>query len=221
MPSPRSYHHGSLKSALVTAGLAALDDLGIEGVSLREVARRCGVSHAAPLRHVPDHRALLTVLATACAQDMHAHITRWMATGDHPPHLGLREAGVAYVDYARRWPARFRLVWRGDLIHAEDPDYRQAMEALWSTVMEGLEAMGGGDSPATADRRLLAMAVVHGLSTLTLEGGFAALGPSYSAVPEETRRILDLLGPALAPGLHPANTPSPCDAGPTVPPRPP
>lgn len=225
MSTHRSYHHGSLKAVLVEAGMAALDAGGIEGVSLREVARRCGVSHAAPLRHVPDHRALLTLLAIACAQDMHRHISSSVAAGDHPTILTLREAGVAYVDYARQWPARFRLVWRGDLIHPDDPDYQQAMQALWGTVMHGLDVMGGSNSPVTAARLHLAMAVVHGLSTLTLEGGFAALGSSFDATPGATRSILDLLGPVLAPPLPeevcppPANAPSPRESGGRVPPR--
>jgi AcrR family transcriptional regulator len=201
MPSPAPtrthYHHGALREALGAAGLSLLDEAGVEAVGLREVARRCGVSHAAPLRHVPDRRALLTLIAAACVRHMHAHIAA------HPAPDGcavLREAGVAYVDYAARWPERFRLMWRADLIDGADPDYRAAMAGLWGEVMRGLGAMAGGTLPPDAERRLhLAMAVVHGLSTLTVEGGFTALGTRFAATPEATRAVLDLLGASLDP----------------------
>src|SRR5262249_1737551 len=115
--SPKqTYHHGDLKEALVAAGEAVLADRGLQGFTLRECARRAGVSHAAPKHHFGDVRGLLTEIAARGF----THLTRRLRTK-------LRAAGAdldaqfmatseAYLGFAEAYPEHFRIMFRSDLI---------------------------------------------------------------------------------------------------------
>ena len=106
------YHHGDLRHALIEATESLLAERGPESFSLREVARRAGVSPAAPAHHFGDASGLLTAVAAlgfdALAQALRAAETR----GGRDPLKRLREQGVGYVEFATRHPARFRLMFR-------------------------------------------------------------------------------------------------------------
>src|SRR5271166_2897161 len=109
MPSARPYHHGNLKQALIDAAVALVAEVGPRGFTLREAARRAGVSHNAPYRHFRDRDDLLATVAT----DGFDRLTRAMA-GAGPkasPINRLRRSGIAYVDFALRWPQHFAVMF--------------------------------------------------------------------------------------------------------------
>src|SRR5688572_4310334 len=103
-----SYHHGDLRRALVEATEALLAEKGPEAFSLREVARRAGVSPAAPAHHFGDAGGLLAAVATAGFDGLAAALTAGEAKGGADPRRRLREQGVAYVEFALGHPGRFR-----------------------------------------------------------------------------------------------------------------
>ena len=110
------YHHGNLRRALLDAALDEIAERGAAEISLRELARRAGVSHAAPAHHFGDKRGLLTAIAvegfelqTAALRDAH---------GDG----AFLEAGLAYIAFAVEHPAHFAVMYRPDLYRADDAE---------------------------------------------------------------------------------------------------
>lgn len=147
--SAKPYHHGDLRAALLDAADALLE---AGEVSLREAARRAGVSPAAAYRHFADKEALLAALAAR-------HFGEFAAALAGADFAG---KGVAYVRFALERPGRFRLMF-GPLLKraAAHPELRAASDAAF----ERLTAAAGG-----RDAAIRAWAMVHGLAHLLLDG---------------------------------------------------
>ena len=167
---PPPYHHGSLRRALLDAALVEIRDRGAAELSLRELARTVGVSHAAPRHHFEDKRGLLTAVAAEGFALLGAELGEtWDAT------RSFLEVGVSYVRFAVDHPAHFSVMFRPDLLRNEDPALVEAMagtSALLYGPVESVATPGSG-----ADRRtpaIAAWALVHGLATLWLAGNLPA-----------------------------------------------
>ena len=174
-----SYHHGDLRRALVEATEALLAEKGPEAFSLREVARRAGVSPAAPAHHFGDAGGLLAAVATAGFDGLAAALSAGQARGGADPRRRLREQGVAYVEFAMRHPGRFRLMFR-DALLSPDPELQRAGNAAFLVLENGVrEAFGiatGGELPPAAWTVVIALwSVVHGFAHLAIAGRFDPL----------------------------------------------
>ncbi|MEO3750930.1 TetR/AcrR family transcriptional regulator [Streptomyces sp. B6B3] len=162
MPEERSYHHGDLRRAVLDAALDVIATQGVAAVSLRDLARRAGVSHAAPAHHFGDRTGLLTAIAT----EGHGLLADALAGAD------LREMGVRYVRFALDHPAHFEVMSRTDLQHRDDPDLVAARDRAAARLRAGLDdlpAVRHGD----ADPELAALAawsLAHGFAALHLAG---------------------------------------------------
>lgn len=163
--TPRPYHHGDLRRALIDAALETIARDGPAAVNLRELARRVGVSHAAPAHHFGDRTGLLTAIAADGYRRLATDLTATFArTGS------FLEVGVAYVGFAVEHPAHFAVMFQPDLLRAADPDL-VAARATSSAALYG--SIGGaplapGDDPRRA--AVAGWALVHGLATLYLDG---------------------------------------------------
>ncbi|WP_439659569.1 TetR/AcrR family transcriptional regulator [Lentzea sp. HUAS TT2] len=159
-----SYHHGDLRATLMTIAMRMLE--AGEPFSLRGIAREAGVSPTAPYRHFADRDALESALAAEGLRDLKADL---LQDGGGPPATvaDLAELGVAYVDFALRRPALFRLMFGNPCDDANDARVRAAAE-----VHELLGAAVSGVFP-DVDPAALATAgwgLVHGLACLHLDG---------------------------------------------------
>src|SRR5262249_21407100 len=148
-----TYRHGDLRQAVLRTAGKILEKEGLEALSLREVARRAGVSHNAPYRHFPDRDSLLAALAREGFE-------RLAEALESRPR---REMGEAYVDFALAHPQRFRLMCGG--APKQGLRDRRAYEGLLKSFTDL-----GQDAPYAA---AAAWALVHGLSHLLLDGQFA------------------------------------------------
>lgn len=159
----KSYHHGDLRTALIEAGVTALEGADAEAISLRELARSVGVSATAVYRHFPDKRALLSALADAGITKLgEAQRIASDAAGGGP--AGFAATGRAYVRFALAHPALFRLAFtHGDHAMAPTESSDQASQLLRRYSAE----FGGGDAERLT---LQAWAVAHGLAMLMLDG---------------------------------------------------
>ncbi|MGI5525456.1 TetR/AcrR family transcriptional regulator [Micromonospora sp. CA-259024] len=163
MTETRAYHHGDLRRALLAASLDAIEEVGPAALSLRDLARRAGVSHAAPAHHFGDKAGLLTALAAQgfdlLAQTLHS-------AGDD-----LLAAGVAYVDFAVRHRAHFEVMFRPELYRADDAELAAARERAGAALRSQVAALPAGDAPSDTDRdALAAWSIAHGFATLWLAG---------------------------------------------------
>jgi AcrR family transcriptional regulator len=180
--SPRNptYFPGDLQRALLDATAAAIDELGPATVSLREVARRVGVSHAAPAHHFGDKAGLFTALATEGFELLGQAVRDATAADPEGAHRAtLVDAGVAYVSFAARHRAHFEIMWRGDLLRTDDPAYLRAAAAAFDTLVEAVQAhQRNGWAPGhdLEDLTLSAWATVHGVATLHNAGALAVVG---------------------------------------------
>ncbi|MER5279836.1 TetR/AcrR family transcriptional regulator [Streptomyces sp. NPDC002809] len=183
MTSPRTYHHGDLRRAVLAAALDVIRTEGPAALSLRDLARRAGVSHAAPAHHFKDRTGLLTAVATEGYGLFAA------ALADAPD---LRERGVRYVRFAAEHPAHFQVMFQPDLYRADDPDLLAAKERASQELRAGvteLPAAGRGDDPRLAG--VAAWSLAHGFATLLLSGNLS--GAVGDRDPEEVFRSLAYL----------------------------
>jgi AcrR family transcriptional regulator len=164
--APDSYHHGALRETLIRAALEVIEEEGPGALSLRELARRVGVSHAASAHHFGDKAGLLTAIAVEGQELLAAAMAEAFArTGE------FLEMGVAYVRVAVEHRAHFEVVYRPDLYHADDPELLDAQRRTGEIFQAGLATLSpqqAGPDPAIAG--IAAWSLVHGFSLLWLNG---------------------------------------------------
>lgn len=171
--TPDPYHHGTLRQALIDAAESMLQQQGLEAFTLRECARRAGVSHAAPAHHFGDARGLLSACAASglarLADTMDGYVSLAPA-GD--TRARLRAVGQAYIDFALANRALFQLMFRRDRLNPQDDALRAAGQRVGDALRGTIDALlvERRLPPAERGRRiLLAWSVVHGYVTLVLE----------------------------------------------------
>lgn len=182
---PRSYHHGALREALLAAALEILEEDGLEGLTLRGVAARANVSHAAPAHHFPSMRALRTALGEIAFHRFGAAMTEARATADKTPVAQLRAAGVGYLTFARANPGLFKLMFTDSLIDCDDPAYVDSAGAAFAQLVEismpAAEALGYTSEAERVEIIKLVWSVAHGYAHLVLERQMRALEPQAHA----------------------------------------
>ena len=173
----RRYHHGDLRAALLEAAEVVLAEKGLEGFTLRECARRAGVSHAAPKHHFRDVGQLLTVLATLAFQRLNqAMSSRKSASEGRDPRTILQAIGEGYVAFAADNPHLFNLMFNCALLDNQDPELKAESEAAFMELARSVAAVRDVDD-AMADETsrldvVLMWSVVHGFSQLFIFGQF-------------------------------------------------
>jgi AcrR family transcriptional regulator len=173
----RPYHHGDLRNALIGAGLEILDREGIGAVTLRAVASRAGVSHAAPAHHFGNLKGLMTALAAIAFGRLYESIEAAMAAARARPAERLRAASRGYVGFAQRNPGLFRLMFNSALLDCDDPELlraaARAYEQLLSIAAPAAALRGGRSADDVNAVAMQIWCTVHGFSHLLLEGQIA------------------------------------------------
>jgi len=165
MVTAKPYHHGNLREELLRAAVAAIEEDGPAAVSLRALARRVGVTHAAPTHHFGDKAGLLTAVAAEGFRLLAEEAAdAWERTGN------FLDVGLAYVRFATTHRAHFEVMYRPDLYRADDPEVAAARDTA-STVLLGsasqvTDATGGDGMGAV----VAGWSLMHGLATLWLNG---------------------------------------------------
>ena len=176
----RAYHHGDLRRAILTAALDAIAADGPSALSLRDLARRAGVSHAAPAHHFKDRTGLLTAIA---AEGFGLLADALNAAED------LKDAGVRYVRFAREHPAHFQVMFTPELLRADDLELTTARTLAGDALRGAVSAVR--PESLGIDTRLAGVAawsLAHGFATLLL--GHNLDGPVGDQDPEEVFRTL-------------------------------
>jgi AcrR family transcriptional regulator len=201
---PARYHHGDLRRALVDAALELVHERGVEGFTLREAARRIGVSQTAPYRHFETKEALLAAVAEAGFSALLRELERLPEAGSADPLLRLRAQGLAAFRFYVGDPARFRVMFgRAAARRERYPALAEAWGRVNALLLESLTAcqrvglLRDGDP---LELGLTTAAVTHGLAALVVEGHLGASLPSDPAAVEALFRRVNAV---LYRGLHP------------------
>jgi len=155
----RSYHHGDLRNALLEAARSILEEQDLSELSLRAVARRAGVSHAAPYRHFPNHEALLVELAMEGFSELRQEIASAAASLDAESDR-IAKIGAAYMRFVARRPALASLMFGPQLPNRDSfPKLGEMADAIGNEIGTALHDSALG---------LAVWAAVHGLAMLIL-----------------------------------------------------
>jgi len=165
---------GGVREALIDAARTELALAGSGKISLRAIARRAGVSHAAPKHHFADRAGLLTAVAVQGFRQLLTALENASSEADGAADGGLAALGRAYLDTGLLDPALFELMFRPELLHRDDPDLRAAQRATFELLggaVAGVSHPRSGRTDANpAETSLVAWAFVHGLLVLIRDG---------------------------------------------------
>ena len=176
----RPYHHGDLRRAILTAALDVIAADGPAALSLRDLARRAGVSHAAPAHHFKDRTGLLTAIAAEGFG---------LLAGAIGEAADLKDAGVRYVRFAREHPAHFQVMFAPELLRDGDLELTTARALATDALRHAVSAVPPeGRGPDDRLAGVAAWSLAHGFATLLL--GRNLDGAVGERDPEEVFRAL-------------------------------
>lgn len=176
------------RERLVNAGVDLLEEVGVAGLGLRVIARTAGVSHGAPRRYFPTHRALLAAIAARGASDLLARFGQF-PVGSVAPEDHVRSVALEYLDFASKRPEMFALLFRHDLLEGSGEELRKLTQPAFADFAELVAATKPG-LPRTEvlQRAVLLWANLHGLAMLNPHRTLEPIVPELEAV-----QLVDLL----------------------------
>jgi AcrR family transcriptional regulator len=194
----RPYHHGNLRAALLAQAEQTLREHGLEGLSLRELARQVGVSHAAPRRHFADRQAVLDALAASGFARLGSQLRAAAEVAGEDYEARLRATGTAYVRFAISDAALLELMFAGKQ-GEQAGALHEAADRAFSVILELIEEgqANAALEPGEPERiGLLLFATMQGIAALVTAG----------IVPPE--QVDSLVADATARFLHGPRTPA-------------
>ncbi len=190
------YHHGNLPDALRESAAEVLAERGVSGFSLREVARRAEVSHAAPAHHFGDARGLLTAVAVEAFQHLVTETEAAVASADGAVDA-LAKLGRAYVTVSIEHPGHCAVVFDADAVDAEDPAYAEWGTRAFGVLVGAIERLAREENP-DLDVELAAFlcwSMVQGLVDIhgPVQKMAAKRGTTLSEIPDLAESFTHLL----------------------------
>jgi AcrR family transcriptional regulator len=175
----RPYHHGNLRRGLLDEALATIRAEGVEGLTLREIGARLGVSRTALYRHFADKRALLNAVATEGFRTLRLQLLGAWDEGGRGREA-FESMGVVYIRFAVANPAHYRVMFGGFVDPAScEPELASEAAGAFQALVDALAALQGDalvrdDDPVTMAR--FVWAVVHGVAMLGIDGQLREAG---------------------------------------------
>jgi AcrR family transcriptional regulator len=202
---PKPYHHGDLRRALIDAALQLAEEGGAEAVSVREAARRAGVSPGAPFRHFPSRVALMTAVAEEAQRRFRTEIDTALSeepAGD--PLARFRCLGLAYLRWSMRNPAHFEIISSGRYFDHDQAAglSRDNAELIAMTERTLADAFAKGQLRAADLKRvqIAGRALVYGFARMNIDGHFPRWGIAEADAGRTAEAILDVFIAGIAKG---------------------
>jgi AcrR family transcriptional regulator len=191
-PSTRPYHHGHLRQALLGAAETALEARGVQHLSLRELSRELGVSHASPQRHFATKQDLIDALAIMGFERLSSAMAKAAEARGQDFNARLTKAARAYVGFALKHPALFALMFEAKRRPGMLPELRAALLAAFSHIPKILQEGQAAGKIVAGDPARLALtigAALHGLVAMSIDGKVRGT-PLNAVVPETVQHLL-------------------------------
>lgn len=199
-PSTTTYHHGDLRTALLHEAAALITEHGAEGVTMRALGERLGVSRAAPYRHFKDKAELLVAVAASGFQRLGERLAAIDAGAPGSSVTRVRKLGEAYIRFAVENPAHYRVMYGRESLSRQDlPELREAANALFEhlvTVFETHQASGALKRQDPRGQAYVAWSAVHGMASLLIDGQITATDDIDGLIRQTTRTLLDGMSPS-------------------------
>ncbi len=172
MSRRKSYHHGNLREALLEASIRLIAEVGPTAFTLREVARRAGVSHNAPYRHFRDKEDLLGAVANEGFKELtQAMLDEAALKSNRDALYRLRGAGLAYVKFALRRPEHFAVMFDAPIAKVDDPEAGEVPKRAFDTLLNFVKVCQDERQLIAGDPLELAFlswSIVHGIAKLAI-----------------------------------------------------
>jgi AcrR family transcriptional regulator len=208
-PAPKPYHHGDLRRVLIEAALQLVEEGGAEGLSVREAARRAGVSPGAPFRHFPSRDALMTAVAEEAQRRFRAEVDAALAqVPGADPLARFRALGLAFLRWAMRNPTHFEVISSTRYF-----DHDQATElsrdnaeliGMTERMLADAAAQGQLRAVDTRQVQVAGRALVYGFARMSIDGHFPRWGVANADAERTAEGILDLFIDGIARHPRPA-----------------
>ncbi len=193
----KPYHHGDLRRVLIDAALQLVGEGGAEAVSVREAARRAGVSPGAPFRHFPSRDALMQAVAEEAQRRFRAEIEAALAEATPGDPLGrFRRLGLAYMRWAMKNPTHFEIIssrrfFDHDKAAGVSRDNAELIGLTERTLAEAF-ALGQLRSPDLKRVQIAGRALVYGFARMNIDGHFPRWGVAEAEVERMAESVLDV-----------------------------
>jgi AcrR family transcriptional regulator len=193
----KPYHHGDLRRVLVEAALRLAADGGPDDISVREAARRAGVSPGAPFRHFASRDALMTAVAEEAQRRFNTEIAAALVEAPaDDPLLQFRQLGRAYLRWALRNPAHFEIISTGRYFDHEGAKALSAdngeLITMTGRILEAAQAKGQLRPVDLKTALITGRALVYGFARMAIDGHFPRWGVASDEIERRGDQVIDL-----------------------------
>ena len=185
--------HGDLRMALLNEGLALLDSEGVEGVTIRAVARNTGVAHSAPANHFPSRRAMLTAIAAIVFADLADLTIEAITDLADKPEQAIQAFAETCFQFAFDTPNRYQLLWQRQLIDQDNPALAKEMERVYSALLSLLIQSQIKPRVDIETDAIAIWSMIHGYISLRLDGNLVAAEDTVTKLPRHKAILLSLI----------------------------
>ncbi len=185
--------HGDLRMELLREGLTLLDIQGIEGVTIRAVARNAGVAHSAPANHFPSRGAMLTAIAAIVFADLADLTTEAITDLADKPEKAIQAFAETCFQFAFDSPNRYQLLWQRQLIDQDHPALAREMERVYSALLSLLRQDQVNHRVDIETDAIAIWSMIHGYISMRLDGNLVAAEDTVTNLPRHKAIMLSLI----------------------------
>lgn len=185
--------HGDLRAVLLEEGLLLLDANGVEGVTIRAVARNAGVAHSAPANHFPSRGNMLTAIAAIIFADLADVTTGAIADLADKPEQAIQAFAEACFQFAFDAPNRYQLLWQRQLIDQDEPNVAKEMERVYAALLSLLQQDHVSHRVGIETDAIAIWSMIHGYISMRLDGNLVAAEDASAKLPRHKAIMLSLI----------------------------
>jgi AcrR family transcriptional regulator len=185
--------HGGLREALLQEGLALLDTEGVDGVTIRAVARNAGVAHSAPANHFPSRQAMLTAIGAIIFADLAEQTTKAIADIKDDSPRAIQAFADACFQFAFDTPNRYQLLWQRQLVDHNSPVVAKEIERIYSALLESLKQDQVKRRIDIETDAIAVWSMIHGYISMRMDGNLVPAEDNITNLPRHKAILLSLI----------------------------
>jgi AcrR family transcriptional regulator len=185
--------HGDLRMELLREGLTLLDVQGVEGVTIRAVARKAGVAHSAPANHFPSRRAMLTAIAAIVFADLADLTIEAITDLADRPEQAIQAFAETCFQFAFDTPNRYQLLWQRQLIDQDDPSLAKEMDRVYAALLSLLRQDQMNHRVDIETDAISIWSMIHGYISMRLDGNLVPAKDTVTNLPRHKAIMLSLI----------------------------